>query len=166
MFNNFADSLQQEIKKITEVELREVNMELGFEVGADIPVHGCELRKRIRAGSHSSEVEKGRENQMRTRANKKRQIIHEQRNALEEKRSAESKARKEKRKEKSRAEESAKAIQRSPAGKKAAETLKAKRGAAKKIEQANYQKTQARDAARMGGRRKQIQTELRGKAEE
>ena len=35
LFNNSADSLRQEIKRITEMELREVNMELGFEVGAD-----------------------------------------------------------------------------------------------------------------------------------
>jgi hypothetical protein len=160
LFNNSVDSLRQEIKRITEVELREINMELGFEVGADIPVHSSEMRGRIRAGNHPSEVEKRRERQMRTRANKKRQIVHEQRHALEGKWSAISKARKEKRKEKSRAEETAKAIQCSPAGRKAAETLKAKRGAAKKKEQANYQKTQARDLARIGGRRKQIQIEL------
>ena len=35
MFDNTSDSLRQEIKRITEMELREVNMELGFEVGAD-----------------------------------------------------------------------------------------------------------------------------------
>ena len=166
LFNNSADSLRQEINRIIGLALREVNVELGFEVGADIPVHGSEMRERNRAGRRPSEVEKERERQMRTRANKKRQVVHEQRNALEEKWSAVSKARKEKRKEKSRAEETAKAIQRSPAGRKAAETLKAKRGAAMKKEQANYQKTQARDSARMGGRRKQIQTELRGKEEE
>ena len=50
LFNNSADSLRQEIKRITEVELREINLELGFEVGADIPVRGCEMRDRIRAG--------------------------------------------------------------------------------------------------------------------
>jgi hypothetical protein len=100
---------------------------------------------------------------MRTRAHKKRQLVHEQRDALEEKRSAESKARKEIRKEEGRAEETANAIQHTPAARKVAETLKAKRGAAQKKEQANYQKNQARAAARMGGKRKQLHTGSRGK---
>ncbi len=58
------------------------------------------------------------------------------------------------------------AIQRSPAGKEAAETLKAKRGIARKNEQAKYQKRRAGAGARMGGRRKQIQGELRETLEE
>ena len=100
------------------------------------------------------------------RGNKKRQLVREQRKELDAKRSELSKERKEKRKKERRAEEAAKAIQRSPAGKKAAETLTAKRGIAQRKQQANYQKTSARAAARMGGRRKQIQAELRGKLEE
>ena len=97
------------------------------------------------------------------RGNKRDQLMHEQRKALEQKRSAESKARKEKRKEKGKAEDIARAINRSPAGKKAAEALKEKGGIARQKEQANYQKTRARASARMGGRRKQIQGELRDK---
>lgn len=99
------------------------------------------------------------------RASKRKQLVQQQRKALEEKRSAESKVRKEKRKAKGKAEEIAKAITRSPAGKKAAEALKAKRGVARKKEQANYQKTRARASARIGGRRKQIQAEPHGKPE-
>jgi len=99
------------------------------------------------------------------RGNKKRQLVQGQRRALEDMRSAEGKLRKEKRKAKGKAEEIVKAIKRSPAGKKAAETLKAKRGVAKKKEQANYQKTRGRASARMGGRRKQMQAEPHGKPE-
>jgi uncharacterized protein YbcI len=166
LFNNSADSLREEIQRITGVELGGANVELGFEVGADIPVHRWKVWERIPAGGQPSEVEKERERQMRTRADKKRQSVQEQRDALEKKRSAVSKLRREKRKAKGRAEETAKAIQRSPAGRKAVETLKAKRGAAQKKEQANYQKTQARASARMGGRRKQIHAESQAKAEE
>jgi hypothetical protein len=97
------------------------------------------------------------------RGNARGQLVREQRKTLEEKRSAESKARKEKRKEKGKAEDIVRAIKRSPAGRKAAETLKAKRGIAGQKEQANYQKTRARVSTRMGGRRKQIQGELRDK---
>ena len=100
------------------------------------------------------------------RGKKNKQLVQEQRKALEEKRSAESKVRKEKRKAKGKAEEIAKAIQRSPAGKKAAEILKEKRTTARKKEQSNYQKTRTRASARMGGRRKQIGEELQGKLEE
>ena len=100
------------------------------------------------------------------RGNKKSQFVQGQRKALEEKRSAESRLRKEKRKVKGRAEEIVKAIQRSPAGRKAAETLKEERGRARKKEQANYQRSSARAATRMGGRRKQIQAELHDPAEE
>ena len=100
------------------------------------------------------------------RANKKKQLAQKQRKVLEEKRTAESKARKEKRKAKGKTEEIAKAIQRSPAGRQAAETLKEKRGIARKKEQANYQKHRARSATRLGGRRKQTQAELHGKIEE
>jgi hypothetical protein len=99
------------------------------------------------------------------RTSKGEKLVHAERKALEQKRSAISRAR-EKRKEKGRAEDFAKAIQRSPAGKKAAETLKEKRGIARKQEQANYQKTRARVSTRMGGRRKQIQGELHEKLEE
>jgi uncharacterized protein YbcI len=163
LFNNSADSLRQEIQRITGVEMREASVDLGFEVGADIPIHRWEVRKRIPASGQPSEVE--RERPMRTRANKKRQFVHEQRNALEEKRSTFSKLRKAKRKAKGRAEDVAKAVQRSPAGKRVAETLKAKRGVAQQKEQADYQRTQARASARMGGRRKQIHAELQGKLE-
>lgn len=99
------------------------------------------------------------------RGNKRDQLMHEERKILEQKRSAEGKVRKEKRKAKGKTEEIAKAIQRSPAGKKDAETLKTKRGVARKKEQANYQKTRARASARMGGRRKQLQAELQSKPE-
>jgi hypothetical protein len=94
------------------------------------------------------------------RTGKRQQFVSAERKALEQERSARSKARREKRKEKGRAEETAEAIQRSPAGRKAAETLKEKSGMARKQEQANYQKTKARSATRLGGRRKQIQAEL------
>jgi phage terminase large subunit-like protein len=100
------------------------------------------------------------------RGNKRDQLMRAKRKALEQKRSAESKVRKEKRKAKGKAERIAKAIEDSPAGKKSAETLKEKRGTARKKEQANYQKTRARAATRMGGRRKQIQAELHAKLEE
>ncbi|MGA2035182.1 MAG: Na-translocating system protein MpsC family protein [Thermoguttaceae bacterium] len=166
LFNNSADSLRQEIRRIAGLELGKANVELGFEVGADIPVDRWEMRERSPSGGWPSEVEKVRERQMRIRANKKRQFVHEQHDALEEKRSAVSKLRKAKRKAKGKAEELAKAIQRRPAERKAAATLKAKRGAAQKKEQANYQKTQARGAARLGGRSKQIHAELQGTLEE
>ena len=100
------------------------------------------------------------------RGNKKRQLVQGQRRALEDKRSAESKLRKEKRKAKGKAAEIAKAVKRSPAGKKAAKILAEKRGLARKKEQANYQKTGARAATRIGGRRKQLQAELHGKIEQ
>ncbi len=100
------------------------------------------------------------------RGNKRDHLRDEERQALGQKRAAVSRLRKEKRKEKGKAEDIAKAIQRSPAGRKAAETLKAKRGAAQKKEQANYQKTRTRASARMGGRRKQTQAELQSKPEE
>jgi hypothetical protein len=100
------------------------------------------------------------------RTSKREQLVNAQRNALERKRSTESKARKEKRREKGKAEDIVRAINRSPAGKKAAETLKAKRGIARRKEQANYQVTKSRSATRMGGRRKQIQGELHEKLEE
>jgi hypothetical protein len=100
------------------------------------------------------------------RTNKRETLVIAQREALEAKRSAISKLRKEKRREKGKAEDIAKAIKRSPEGKKAAETLKTKRGIARRKEQANYQETLARAGARMGGRRKQIEGELRDKLEE
>ena len=97
------------------------------------------------------------------RTSKKEQLVFAQRKGLEAKRSAISKLRKEKRKEKGEVADIAKAIQRSPAGKKAAEALKARRGIARKKEQANYQETMARAGARLGGRRKQIEDDLRDK---
>jgi hypothetical protein len=100
------------------------------------------------------------------RGNKRDQLKHEQRKTLEQERSAQSKVRKEKRKAKGKAEEIVKAIQRSPAGRKAARTVKEKRGLARKKEQANYQKTRARAETRMGGRRKQTQAELHDTVEE
>jgi len=103
---------------------------------------------------------------MRVRASKRKQLVMEQRKATKDQRSAESKLRKEKRTAKGRAQETAKALKRSPAGRKAAETLKEKRGIARKKEQANYQKTQARASTRSGGRRKRIQAELHAKIEE
>ena len=103
---------------------------------------------------------------MRVRASKRKQLVMEQRQATTGKRLAKIKVRKEKRKAKGKAERIAKAIEDSPAGRKSAETLKEKRGTARKKEQANYQKTRARAAARMGGRRKQIEAELHAKLEE
>lgn len=100
------------------------------------------------------------------RGNKRDQLMHKERKALEQKRSAEGTVRKEKRKAKRKAEEISKTIKHSPAGEKAAEALKAKRGVARKKEKANYQKTKTRASARMGGRRKQIQAELHAKIEE
>ena len=97
------------------------------------------------------------------RTSKQEKLVYAQREAIEAKRSAISKLRKEKRKEKGKAADIAMAIKRSPAGKKAAEALKTKRGTARKREQANYQETLARAGARMGGRRKQIEGELREK---
>ena len=61
------------------------------------------------------------------RGNKRNQLMHAERKVLEQNRSGESKVRKEKRKAKGKAAEIAKAIQRSPAGRKAAETLTEKR---------------------------------------
>lgn len=97
------------------------------------------------------------------RGNKKSQVAQRQRKALVDQRSAESKLRKEKRKAKGKAMETANAVQRSPAGRKAAETLKEKRDLARKQEQANHQKNQARGATRLGGKRKQLQAELHAK---
>ena len=99
------------------------------------------------------------------RTNPKKRLVREQRDAIEEKRSAQSAVRKEQRKAKGKAEAIVKAIEHSPAGRKAAETLKEKRGLARKKEQANYQKTRARASTRIGGRRKQIRAELHAKIE-
>jgi hypothetical protein len=100
------------------------------------------------------------------RGNKRDRLMHQERKALEQKRLAESNLRKEKRKAKGKAEEIARAIERSPAGRKAAETLREKRGLARKKQQANYQKHRARSATRLGGRRKQTQAEFHDKIEE
>ena len=100
------------------------------------------------------------------RTTKREKLLNAQREALDKKRSAISKLRKEKRREKGKVEDTAKAIQRSPAGRKAAETLKTKRGIALKREQESYQEKLARAGARMGGRRKQLQGELRDEFEE
>jgi hypothetical protein len=99
------------------------------------------------------------------RTSKREKLVSAQRKAIEAKRSTISRLRKEKRKEKGRAADIAKAIKRSPEGKKAAETLKTKRGIARRGEQANYREALARAGARMGGRRKQIRDELRDKLE-
>ena len=66
------------------------------------------------------------------RGNKRDQLMHEERKSLEQNRSAESRVRKATRKGKGKAEAIARAIQRSPAGKKAAEALAAKRGGTRK----------------------------------
>jgi len=103
---------------------------------------------------------------MRVRASKRKQVVMEQREKTKEKRGADRKVRKEKRAVRGKAEEIARAQERSPEGEKAAEIVKERRGIARKKEQANYQKTRARAAARMGGRRKQIQAELHANLEE
>jgi hypothetical protein len=84
------------------------------------------------------------------RTSNREQLVNAQRKALDAKRSTVSKLRKEKRKAEGRTREIAKAIKRSPKGKKAAESMKAKRGIARKKEQANYQKSRTRASARMG----------------
>ena len=94
------------------------------------------------------------------RTSKREKLLNAQREELEAKRATISRLRKEKRREKGRAEDIARAAKCSPAGKRAAATLKTKRGIARKKEQAGYQETLARAGARLGGRRKQIQTEL------
>ena len=100
------------------------------------------------------------------RGTRKQQLAREQRKELEDQRSQTSWDRKNQRQTKGKAEELAKAIQRSPEGKQAAESQKAKRGIARKKEQANYQKTRARASTRMGGRRKQLQAEKHDMLEE
>jgi len=100
------------------------------------------------------------------RGNRKKQLVRQKSKEIEDKRSEEKKERKHQRWAKGKAEELAKALQRSPAGRKAAETRKAKRGVARRKEQANYQKTRSRASTRMGGRRKQIRAEQRGRPEE
>jgi hypothetical protein len=100
------------------------------------------------------------------RANKKKQSAQKQRKPLEAKTSAASKARKEKRKAQGKAQDIVEAIKRSPAGRRAAETLKAKRGIAGKKEQANYQKSRTRASGRMGGRRKQVMAQFQDKLDE
>jgi hypothetical protein len=103
---------------------------------------------------------------MRVRGSKRKRFVMEQRKAAKEKRAAESKVGKEKRAAKGKAGGIARAKQRSPEGKKAAESLKETRKIVREKEQAHYQKTLARGSARMGGRRKQIQAELHAKVEE
>ena len=100
------------------------------------------------------------------RTSKREKLVHAQREELEARRSAVSRLRKEKRREKGKAEDVARAIKRSPEGKRAAETLKTKRGIARRKEQANYQEAMARAGTRMGGRRKQIEEELHAKFDE
>ena len=99
------------------------------------------------------------------RTSKREKLVHAQREELEAKSSAVSKLRKEKRREKGKAADIAKAIQLSPEGRKTAETLKTKRGVARRKEQANYQEAMARAGTRLGGRRKQIEEELHDKLE-
>lgn len=93
------------------------------------------------------------------RGNGKNQLVREQRKELETKRTTESLERKGKRRTKAKAEELAEGIRRSPAGKKAAEIQKAKRGIAQKQEQANYRRATSRVATRVGGRRKQLEAD-------
>jgi hypothetical protein len=100
------------------------------------------------------------------RGNRKKQLAQSQRKALEDERSAESKLRREKRKAKGKAQDVAKAVQRSPAGRQAAAVLKGTRGEARKKEQASYQKRRARSATRLEGRRKQAQTVPHDRTEE
>ncbi|MCE5267872.1 MAG: hypothetical protein LLG00_08295 [Planctomycetaceae bacterium] len=97
------------------------------------------------------------------RTSKRKQLIFAKLDALAAKRSAISKQRKEKRREEGKAADIARAIRRSPEGKRTAEIRKEKRGIARKKEQANFQRTKARSATRLGGRRKQIQAELHDK---
>jgi uncharacterized protein YbcI len=64
LFNNSADSLRQEIQRITGVEVREASVELGFEVGADLPSHCWDVQERIRVGGYPSSGEReGRTNE-------------------------------------------------------------------------------------------------------
>ena len=100
------------------------------------------------------------------RGNRKKQLVRQKSKEIEDKRSEEKKEKKHQRWAKGKAEELAKAVQRSPAGKKAAETRKAKRVIARRQEQANYQKTRARASTRIGGRRKQLQADRQGKLEQ
>jgi hypothetical protein len=102
---------------------------------------------------------------MRVRASKKKRSVMQQREATKEKRSAETKLRRDKRKEKGKAKDVAKARKRSPEAQIAAETLKTKRGIARKQEQMNYQKTRTRASARLGGRRKQTLAEFQEQVE-
>ncbi len=60
LFNNSADSLRREIQRIIGVEVREASVELGFEVGTDIPVHCWEVRERIPADGQPSEAASAR----------------------------------------------------------------------------------------------------------
>jgi hypothetical protein len=99
------------------------------------------------------------------RTSKREKLVHAQREELEAKRSAVSRLRKEKRREKGKVEDIARAIRRSPEGRKAAEALTTKRGIARRQEQANYQKTRSRAGTRMGGRKKLIERELHDKLE-
>ena len=99
------------------------------------------------------------------RGHRKEQLVRQKSKEIEDKRSEERKERKHQRWAKGKAEELAKALQRSPEGRKAAENLKAKSGVARRKQQANYQKTRSRASTRMGGRRKQIRAEQQGKLE-
>ena len=99
------------------------------------------------------------------RGNRKKHLVRQKSTEIEDKRSEERKERKHQRWAKGKAEELAKALQRSPEGRKAAESLKAKRGVARRKQQANYQKTRSRASTRMGGRRKQVRAEQQGKLE-
>lgn len=96
---------------------------------------------------------------MRT-TNRKR-LADEQRKATKRKRLAGRKVRQEARAAQRQANDIARKQEHSPEGKRAAEILTENRQILRKKEQANYQKTRARAATRMGGRRKQIQAELR-----
>lgn len=98
------------------------------------------------------------------RGNRKRQLARQKNKQIEDKMSEERKERKHQRWAKGKAEELAKALQGSPEGTKAAETLKAKRGVARRKEQANYQKTRSRASTRNGGKTKANSGRTTGKA--
>jgi hypothetical protein len=99
------------------------------------------------------------------RTNKRNQMMNEQRQATARKRSAERKIRNEKRAVERKADDLVRREECSPAGRKAAETLKAKRRIVREKEHANHQKRSARASSRMGGRRKQIRAELQDRLE-
>ncbi len=98
------------------------------------------------------------------RGNGKNLLARERRKELETKRTVESPERRGKRRTKTK--ELAEGIQHSPAGKKAAEIQRAKRGIAQKLEQANFRRATSRVATRAGGRREQLEADRQGQLRE